>query len=105
VSIDQVGDFYDLAGGIPILLVNEPIQIVQGTANADVRYNSYYPRWIYDLYRTFLAGAAAAKGWDYLDLWNLFPEESFADTPLHLKPEAHRQLAEYLAPRVQAMCP
>jgi hypothetical protein len=105
VSIDQVEDFYVLAGGIPILLVNEPIQIVLGTANADLRYNSYYPRWIYDQYRTNLAGAAAAKGWDYLDLWSFFPEQSFADTPLHLKPEAHRKLAEYLAPRVQAMCP
>ncbi len=104
VSIDQVADFMELATGTPVLLVNEPIQIMQGMANSDVRYNSYYPRWVYDQYRSTVAEAASANGWNYLDVWDLFPEQSFADTPLHLKPEAHRELAEYLAPQVLLMC-
>ena len=89
VSIDQIEDFYDLANGMPILLVNEPILVMKDVANSDVRYDSYYPRWVYDQYRTYLAEAAASNGWNYLDLWDSFPEQAFADTPLHLKPEAH----------------
>lgn len=105
VSLDQVQDFYNLAGSVPVLLVNEPIQIMRGIPNSDIRYNSYYPRWIYDQYRGYLAAEAAAKGWNFLDLWDLFPEQEFADTPLHLKPGAHRRLAEYLAPAIEALCP
>ena len=105
VSIDQVLDFYDLANGLPVLLVNEPILIMNGVANSDVRYNSYYPRWVYDQYRAYLAEAATSDGWNYLDLWDSFPEQAFADTPLHLKPEAHRELAELLAPQIEGMCP
>jgi hypothetical protein len=105
VSIDQVEDLHDLANGIPVLLVNEPILIMRDVANSDVRYNSYYPRWVYDQYRARLAEAASINTWNYLDLWDLFPEQAFADTPLHLTPAAHRQLADYLVPTIQAMCP
>jgi hypothetical protein len=105
ISIDQVHDFLELADDVPVLLVNEPILIMSGIPNSDVRYNSYYPRWVYDQYRRFMADAAARSNWQYLDLWNMFPAESFADTPLHLTPEAHRTLAESLAPDVLAACP
>jgi len=104
VSLDQVEDFYNLADGLPVLLVNEPILIMKGIPNSDVRYNSYYPRWVYDQYRSYLAEAAAINGWHYLDLWDMFPAESFADTPLHLNSEAHRILAEALAPEIQKAC-
>jgi len=104
VSLDQVEDFLALAGDVPVLLVNEPILIMGGIPNSDVRYNSYYPRWVYDQYRDFMATAASRGNWWYLDLWDLFPPESFADTPLHLTPEAHRSLAEYLAPEILAAC-
>ena len=36
------------AGGVPVVVINEPIFISDG-ANSDVRYNSFYPRWAYDL--------------------------------------------------------
>jgi hypothetical protein len=104
VSIDQVEDLHDLAGGLPVLLVNEPILIMKGIPNSDVRYNSYYPRWVYDQYRSYLTEASAANGWNYIDLWDLFPKDSFADTPLHLTPEAHSMLAGTLAPLIQQTC-
>jgi hypothetical protein len=104
VSIDQVNDFFELADTVPILLVNEPILIMSGIPNSDVRYNSYYPRWVYDQYRHFVAEAAARNDWRYLDLWDMFPAKFFADTPLHLTPEAHRTLAESLAPEILATC-
>ncbi len=49
--------------------------------------------------------AAAVHDWDLIDLWDTFPAASFADTPLHLTPDAHRNLAEMLAPEIQTLCP
>lgn len=105
LSIDQVQDFYTLAGTTPVILVNEPIMILKDVPNSDVRYNAYYPRWVYDQYRQILGQAAAQNGWNYLDLWDLFPLESFTNTPLHLNPESERRLAEIIAPSVQNACP
>lgn len=105
VSIDQVQDFLELADGVPVLLVNEPILIMSGIPNSEIRYNSYYPRWVYDQYREFMADAAGDNNWQYLDLWDIFAAGSFADTPLHLTPDAHRTLAEFLAPRILTNCP
>lgn len=105
LSIDQVEDFYMLAGSTPIVLVNEPILIEKNIPNSDVRYNYYYPRWVYDQYRQQLGEAASQNGWGYLDLWNIFPPDSFTNTPLHLNPQSERKLAETIAPSVQKACP
>ena len=105
VSLDQVQDFYDLAGKTHVFLINEPMLILNGIPNSDLRYNSYYPRWVYDQYRQYLNAAAAQKGWDYLDLWNIFPSSFFTDTPLHLNPYGEQQLAEVIAPAIQKACP
>ncbi len=105
ISIDQVQDFYTLAGNTPIILVNEPILIEKNVPNSDVRYNYYYPRWVYDQYRQYLGEAAGQNGWNYLDLWNAFPPESFTNTPLHLNPEGEQKLAEMIAPSIQKACP
>lgn len=87
------------AGAAPIVLVNEPMFISDG-ANSDVRYNSFYPRWAYDQYRSLLGAAAATGGWAYLDLWDAIPPEEFTDTPVHLTPHGTRLLAEMLAPAI-----
>jgi hypothetical protein len=105
VSLDQVQDFHELAGKTPVILINEPISILTGIPNSNLRYNSYYPRWIYDQYRQYLGGAAAHNDWDYLDLWNIFPSSYFTDTPLHLNPEGERLLAKAIAPAIQKACP
>lgn len=83
------------AGGVPVVIINEPIYISDG-ANSDVRYNSFYPRWAYDQYRALLAERAAAEGWRWLDLWDAIPPDEFSDTPVHLTPEGTRLLAEEL---------
>ena len=103
--MDQVQDFYDLAGKTHVFLINEPMLILNGIPNSDLRYNSYYPRWVYDQYRQYLNAAASQKGWDYLDLWNIFPSSFFTDTPLHLNPYGEQQLAEVIAPAIQKACP
>jgi hypothetical protein len=100
LSFDVLWATTERAGGVPVLVVNEPIFVADG-ANSDLRYNSFYPRWAYDQYREMLAGAAAepaAQGrWRYLDLWDAVPPGEFTDTPVHLTPEGTRLMAERVA--------
>jgi hypothetical protein len=105
VSLDQVGDFHQLAEKTPVLLVNEPIEVLSGIPNSNIHYNVYYPRWVYDQYRQYLGRAASQNGWNYLDLWNTFSNEYFTDTPLHLSPDGEHQLALKVAPSMQKTCP
>ncbi|HZU86541.1 MAG TPA: hypothetical protein VFF78_03590, partial [Anaerolineaceae bacterium] len=79
-----------------MILVNEPILISQGL-NRDVRYNFFYPRWAYDQYRALLSARAAANGWNYLDLWDLVPQEEFTNSAIHLTPAGEKMLAEKVA--------
>lgn len=69
----------DVAGSVPVLVVNEPIFIANGL-NSDVRYNDIYPRWAYDQYRAVIAEEAQSAHWLYLDLWNSYhPKILLAD--------------------------
>ncbi len=105
LTLDEVGDALKIAGSLPFLLVNEPMQIVQGQPNSGIRYNAYYPRWVYDQYRQLLGQASVENGWNYLDLWNRFSPDTFSDTPLHLTPEGELQMAQVLAPAIEKVCP
>jgi len=93
LAFDVIAAGYTLAGDIPMLLVNEPIYLADGE-NSDIRYNAWYPRWAYDQYRTMLTDAAAANGWQLIDLWDTIAPEAFTDSPVHLTPSGSRQLAE-----------
>lgn len=92
----------EMAGEVPLLLVNEPMYISSGE-NSDLRYNSFYPRWAYDQYRDLLGDKAQDEGWRYLDLWDQIPAEEFTDTPVHLTPKGSRQLAELIAAAILVM--
>jgi hypothetical protein len=80
------------AGGIPVLIVNEPMFISTGR-NSAVRYNAFYPHWVYDAYRARLAAVAQGGGWTYLDLWDAIAPDEFTDSPVHLTPAGVAQLA------------
>jgi len=84
----------DLAArsGIPVLLVNEPILISNGE-NSQIRYNFYYPRWVYDAYRTNLQELTDSSDWPYLDAWDLIPMDQFTNSAIHLTPKAEANLA------------
>lgn len=88
---------HDIAGSVPVLLVNEPMYIVP-QANTRVRYNAGYPRWAYDQYRKAMAAQARSAGWNYLDLWRAIPRRYFLDASLHLGAEGERLLIEKLNP-------
>jgi hypothetical protein len=105
VSLDQVKDFEQMAGKVPVILINQPMQVLTNVPNSDVRYNDYYPRWVYDQYRQTMNTAAAQNHWNYLDLWNIFPLKYFTDTPLHLIPNGETELAKMIAPAVIKGCP
>ena len=105
VSLDQVIDFYQIAGSVPVVLVNEPTKVLTDVPNSDIYYNAMYPRWIYDQYRLYMSKAAMENHWNYLDLWNVFPPSYFTDTPLHLNPQAETELARMIAPYIVQGCP
>jgi hypothetical protein len=83
----------DAPGGVPVLIINEPMFISSGQ-NSDLRYNSFYPRWAYDQYHAVLNRTAAANQWHYLDLWDSIAPDEFTDTPVHLTPSGAAQFAQ-----------
>jgi lysophospholipase L1-like esterase len=105
VSLDQVKDFYEIAGNVPVVLVNQPMSVLTNVPNSNIRYNDYYPRWVYDQYRQYVHNAASQNHWDYLDLWNVFPPSYYTDTPLHLIPQGETELARMIAPAIVKGCP
>lgn len=88
---DVIAAGMQLAGDVPVVLINEPVLVSTGQ-NSDIRYNFYYPRWAYDQYREWLAGACSANGWRCLDLWDAVPEERFTNSAIHLDPQGESML-------------
>ena len=81
------------ANEVPILFVNEPILISTGR-NSEIRYNYYYPRWAYDQYRQILFDLSRAENLNYVDLWNIVPEDEFTNTAIHTTPAGTSLVAE-----------
>lgn len=92
LALDLLTAGINIAGATPLVIINEPIMISTG-ANSDIRYNFYYPRWVYDDYRQQMSAASAREGWRYLDLWNLVPEDQFTNSAIHLSPRGEALLA------------
>jgi hypothetical protein len=84
-----------------ILYVSEPIAITSGP-HSDISYNSLFPRWAYDQYRTILNELTRAPGWQYLDLWNLASQNEFSNSVFHLTPAGTEKLAREIAPAILA---
>ena len=82
LAFDLLSAGMQLAGDVPVILVNEPILISKGE-NSDVRYNYYYPRWAYDAYRLQFSSACAAESWTCLDLWDAVPQQHFTNSAIH----------------------
>ena len=86
---------FELAGEVPVWLVNEPMLISSGV-NSDIRYNFFYPRWTYNAYRNRMEAEAANQSWRYLDLWDLVPESEFTNSAIHLTSLGEQILADRL---------
>ncbi len=95
LSFDILETGYKIAGGTPILLINEPILVSNGL-NSNIRYNFYYPHWAYDQFRMMLSTFAHDETLNYLDLWNFIPENEFTNSAIHLNPTGTSQVAHRL---------
>jgi hypothetical protein len=105
LAYDVLSAGLKVAGGTPVILVNEPMLISTGQ-NSNLRYNFYYPRWVYDQYRQTMIEDARSFGWNYLDLWNSVPEDQFTNSAIHLTPTGEMILASHLKPIIShASCP
>jgi hypothetical protein len=88
-----------------IILINEPMLISTGK-NSILRYNFFYPRWVYDQWRGMISARAKSSGWEYLDLWNIVPPKEFTNSAIHMTPKGESLLAEHLKQYIlQQSCP
>ncbi len=85
-----------LAGSIPLILINEPIFISQGK-NSDIRYNFYYPRWAYDDYRILFTEYCQNNHWTCWDMWDFVSPQEFTNTAIHLTPAGAKLTANGIA--------
>jgi len=91
------------AVSVPMLLVNEPMLVSDGT-NSDVRYNFFYPRWAYDEYRKIMQEYADQYNRHYLDLWDIVPTNEFTNSAIHLTQYGESLLANQIAENIQTIC-
>ncbi len=102
LAFDVLTAGMQIAGDVPILLINEPMFVSQGE-NSHIRYNFFYPRWAYDAYRQLLLQKSRSNGWHYLDLWDAVDQTEFTNSAVHLTPSGTAQLAQRLAGAILAL--
>lgn len=93
LTFDVLAAGRERVGEVPFLLINEPMFISDGR-NSNLRYNFFYPRWVYDNWRERMTDFTEQEGWNYLDLWDVIPPSEFTDSPVHLTPAGSQQLSE-----------
>ncbi len=93
LALDVLAAGVEMAGDVPVLLINEPMFISQGE-NSDIRYNFYYPRWAYDDYRQILGELSEQNNWNYLDLWDIVSNTEFTNSAVHLSQRGSAQFAQ-----------
>ena len=101
-AFDVLEAGFEAAGAIPMVLINEPMFISAGE-NSDIRYNFYYPRWVYDRYRETLGEACEQQNWQCVDLWDLLPGELYTDSAIHYTPEGAQRIALEMAPLLETL--
>jgi hypothetical protein len=95
LALDVLNAGREMAGGVPVWIVNEPIYISAGR-NSDIRYNFFYPRWAYDQYREILAAWCRDHNVYYLDAWDKVPAEDFSNSAIHRTPGGEALMAGIL---------
>lgn len=95
LAFDMIEAGMVMAGEVPVILINEPIFIQTGR-DGEIRYNFYYPRWAYDLYRELLNHMSRERGWQLIDLWDFLPPSEFTDAGIHTTDNGAEAIAEAL---------
>jgi hypothetical protein len=105
LMMDVLSTAFDVAEDVPVVLVNEPIYVVDNEAQL-ARYNEFYPRWAFDEYRQFMFEWTEKQDAQWLDYWNAIAPENFSDQTFHRNPAGEKRFAELLAPEIQKLvCP
>ncbi|MBN2117077.1 MAG: hypothetical protein JW730_10920 [Anaerolineales bacterium] len=105
LMMDVLSTAFDVADAVPVVLVNEPIFVAAGQDHL-VRYNEFYPHWVFDEYRQFMFEWAEEQDHSLLDYWNALPPDDFADQYFHRNPSGEKHFAELLAPAIKDLvCP
>jgi hypothetical protein len=97
---DVLSAAFGMARDVPLVLVNEPIFVAPGPNNL-VRYNGYYPRWVYDEYRQFMLEWTENNTRSWLDYWDALPPQDFNDAFFHRRASGEQRFAGLLAPEIQ----
>lgn len=100
LAFDVLAAGIDRAGEVPVLIVNEPMFISRGK-NSRIRYNLFYPRWAYDLYRTYLLAVSQLYDWPFFDFWNAIPPAEFTDSAVHMTPQGTHQFSQIVGTVIQ----
>jgi len=95
LALDVLNAGREMAGNVPVWIVNEPIYVSTGRSS-DIRYNFFYPRWAYDQYRQILDAWCRDHGVPYLDAWDAVPAEDFSNSAIHRTPQGEALLAGWL---------
>lgn len=94
-----------IAKDVPVMIVNEPIQIVTGQ-NKDIRYNKNYPRWAYDQYREMMKTQSELNNWNYKDFWDILPPTEFTDSAVHRTVNGEKILSQEIIKAIlETSCP
>ncbi len=102
LSIDLLSAGNKVADGVPIIFVNEPIYLSHGE-NSDIRYNFFYPRWVYDQYRQLFEEYCQKNGFQCLDEWDLVAPSEFTNSAIHMSPKGTQQLASQIEAALQSL--
>lgn len=96
---------FQVAGDTPVIVINEPIFVADG-ANHLIRYNEFYPRWVFDDYRQFMREWMKQHDSKWLDYWDVLPPDDFVDQSFHRRSSGEKRFAELLAPDIKKLvCP
>jgi hypothetical protein len=102
LSMDILSAGNEIADGVPIIYVNEPIYLSDGE-NSDIRYNFFYPRWAYDQYRQLFAEYCQQNDWQCLDKWDLVSPDEFTNSAIHMTPLGTQQLASHIENAIRSL--
>lgn len=103
--MDTLSAAYKITDG-NLIYINEPIYLKQPVGNA-IAYNSAFPIWAYDEYRSILNVMAKNGNWNYHDLGDLLPNTADYSTSIfHLRPDAEKVLAGHVSRQLlSTICP